>query len=455
MKKRILCLTLGLVLTFSQVVSVAADTRKEQLQQQKAKTESQLAEQEAAIDSLEAQKAQITAEISELDADLVDVMVELEVLESELTDKEAEIEQTKADLEEAETERDKQYEAMKLRIRYLYENGGDDAWAQMILQGEDIADILNQAEYVQKLYESDRSSLETFKETVQQVTDLGNQLESEKAELEEMQQAYSQQQASLESQLAEKRETSSNYDAQISEAQSQASAYAALIQQQNAEIQQIEEEEKKAAEEAARKAAEEQARREAEQQAAEEAAQQSSDDDADEGSSSNTSNNSNNNTDNGSGNTGNGESTNGGGSTTVEDDSDEGGSTDSGSSSSSGSVDYNPTGQAVVNYATQFVGNPYVWGGTSLTNGADCSGFIMSVYAHFGVSLPHSSSAMRSCGVGVSYSEAMPGDIICYSGHVAIYMGGGAIVHASNAKDGIKISSNAAYRTILAVRRVL
>ena len=108
-----------------------------------------------------------------------------------------------------------------------------------------------------------------------------------------------------------------------------------------------------------------------------------------------------------------------------------------------------------MNYACQFVGNPYVWGGTSLTNGADCSGFIMSVYAHFGVSLPHSSAAMRSYGVGVSYSEAMPGDIICYSGHVAIYMGGGAIVHASNAKDGIKISSNAAYRTILAVRRVL
>ena len=134
---------------------------------------------------------------------------------------------------------------------------------------------------------------------------------------------------------------------------------------------------------------------------------------------------------------------------------DNGSSSSSSSGSSGSSVSYNPTGQSVVNYACQFVGNPYVWGGTSLTNGADCSGFIMSVYAKFGVSLPHSSGAMAGCGRGVSYSEAMPGDIICYAGHVAIYMGGGQIVHASNAKDGIKISGNAAYRPIVAVRRVL
>jgi cell wall-associated NlpC family hydrolase len=111
-------------------------------------------------------------------------------------------------------------------------------------------------------------------------------------------------------------------------------------------------------------------------------------------------------------------------------------------------------GSAVSSFALQFVGNPYVWGGTSLTNGADCSGFIMSVYAHFGISLPHSSSALRSVGRGVSYSEAQPGDIICYSGHVALYIGNGQIVHASNKRDGIKVSP-ATYTTILAVRRVM
>ena len=119
-----------------------------------------------------------------------------------------------------------------------------------------------------------------------------------------------------------------------------------------------------------------------------------------------------------------------------------------------GSGSGSSSGNAVASFASQFVGNPYVYGGTSLTNGADCSGFVLSVYANFGVSLPHSSSAMRSVGYEVSLADAQPGDIICYSGHVAIYCGNNTIVHASTAATGIKYTSPANYRNVICVRRI-
>lgn len=129
-------------------------------------------------------------------------------------------------------------------------------------------------------------------------------------------------------------------------------------------------------------------------------------------------------------------------------------SSGSSESTTSYSAPSGSNGQAVVNYACQFVGNPYVYGGSSLTNGTDCSGFVMSVYAAFGIGLPHSSSALRSVGYEVSTSEMQPGDIICYSGHVAIYVGNDTIVHASTPSSGIKYTSPAAYKSIICVRRI-
>ena len=127
---------------------------------------------------------------------------------------------------------------------------------------------------------------------------------------------------------------------------------------------------------------------------------------------------------------------------------------DKSSSSMGGTVLGSGSGAAVASYGLQFVGNPYVSGGTSLTNGADCSGFTQSVYARFGISLPRTSGAQAGVGKGVSYSEAKAGDLICYSGHVAIYIGGGKIVHAANSRKGICVS-NAKYAPILTVRRII
>ena len=126
----------------------------------------------------------------------------------------------------------------------------------------------------------------------------------------------------------------------------------------------------------------------------------------------------------------------------------------SSSSSKSYSAPSGTSGSSVANYACQFVGNPYRWGGESLTNGADCSGFVKAVYAAFGISLPHGSSALRSVGYGVSTSDMQPGDIVCYSGHVAIYCGNNTIIHASTPSTGIKYTSPANYKSIICVRRI-
>ena len=133
-----------------------------------------------------------------------------------------------------------------------------------------------------------------------------------------------------------------------------------------------------------------------------------------------------------------------------------GSSTGSGSGSSAGQSTQTASsnGQAVVDYARQFLGNPYVYGGNSLTNGTDCSGFVKGVYAAFGINLPRTSAEQRSVGYAVSLSEIQPGDIVCYSGHVGIYAGNNTLIHASNEKTGITLTSPVTYRSVLAVRRI-
>lgn len=358
----------------------------------------------ADIENIQSQQQELQSQIDALDADLVNIIMNLDILEGELSDKQTELDNVTAQLAQAQEDEQNQYDAMKKRIVYMYENG-DDSYIEALVGATDFSDLLNRLEYAQQIYDYDRNLLTQYQETVQQVADLKSQVETEKAELEEVQQSYQEQQASYESMIAEKQSQMSDFDTQLASAQSLAAQYKATVDEQNEIIRQ-------------------------EQAAAAAAAAQ------------NNNNNKGNNTTTANNNTG---SNTGGDSTT-------GGSTGGGGLNPPFSTSV--SGSDVVSYACQFIGNPYVWGGESLTDGADCSGFIKSVYANFGISLPHSSVALQRAGSEVSYENAQPGDIVCYAGHVAIYMGGGQIVHASSPSTGIKTGS-ATYRSIISVRRVL
>lgn len=356
----------------------------------------------ADIENIQSQQQELQSQIDALDADLVNIIMNLDILEGELSDKQTELDNVTAQLAQAQEDEQNQYDAMKKRIVYMYENG-DDSYIEALVGATDFSDLLNRLEYAQQIYDYDRNLLTQYQETVQQVADLKSQVETEKAELEEVQQSYQEQQASYESMIAEKQSQMSDFDTQLASAQSLAVQYKATVDEQNEIIRQ-------------------------EQAAAAAAAAQNNN----KGNNTTTANNN------------NGSNT-GGDSTT-------GGSTGGGGLNPPFSTSV--SGSDVVSYACQFIGNPYVWGGESLTNGADCSGFIKSVYANFGISLPHSSVALQRAGSEVSYENAQPGDIVCYAGHVAIYMGGGQIVHASSPSTGIKTGS-ATYRSIISVRRVL
>ncbi|MDO4468814.1 MAG: NlpC/P60 family protein [Bacillota bacterium] len=439
MKKRLACLSLIFAMAATQILPVSA-ARKDDVQAQKSETQNKLSEAEARANSLEEQKGAIMGQISSSEQELVDVLSQIDILAGEITDKEAEIEKTKEDLVQAEQDRDEQYEAMKKRIQYMYENGGSDAWAQILLESDSIASMLSKVENTEKMYAYDRAELKEMKEAVQEVKDLETKLENEKSELEIAKEEQEGMKGSLQTKIEDLKANASDYEAQIANVKAQAEQYKNLIAQQTAELEQIQ-----AQEEAARKEQERQ-QKEAEQN-------------KNNNNNNNSNNNSNNNkpSNNNSGNTNNKPSSNkpsnGGGSSKPEAEKPSKPSTPS-------TPSYNgATGEAVVAYAKQFIGNPYVYGGNSLTNGIDCSGFTQQIYGHFGYSLPRTSGAQASSGVKIDYSQHRAGDLIVYPGHVAILTGDGGIVHASNSapypKGGIKYTANALYRSPIAVRRIV
>ena len=378
MKKRITCILLSIIMIIVVVDPVWAttisDIKKEQQQNQ-----AQLDEINDQIDSVAGELEVVEEEIGEMDSALVEIIASVSILEDEILEKEDQIVVAQADYEVAKAEEEAQYEAMKLRIKFMYEKG-DDSYLQLFLEAQSITDMLTKAEYIEKLYEYDRKLLTDYQAIKEEVAALWNTLEEDKSELEATKCEYEEEKAALEVALEEKRTVSDNYETQLAKAKQEAQAYKAKIKNQTAKIKQLE-----AAAAAAAATANKVTKVDA-------------------------------------------------------------------------SVITNATGSAlgkeIATYAIQFAGNPYVPGGTSLTTGADCSGFTYAVYKAFGYKLPRTSTEQRSAGVAVEYSNAQPGDLICYAGHVGLYIGGGMIVHASSVKTGIKISY-ATYRTILGVRRIV
>ena len=412
MKKRIRS-TIGLLLCALLLLENSGGAQAvtiEELQRQIAESQSYLNSENETISGLQDEQDLIEEEISDTEAELVNLYTEIGVLEDEIreqetkiADKEAEIAVAEEEYKAAEAEERRQYEAMKERIRFTYEQG-ESSYMELLLSSGSFSELLNRAEFIEEVSAYDDRMLEEYQKIKQLVADMKAKLEADRAQLVEEKEALeadkavlAKQQSYLNGILAQKKAVSANYDAEIAEAKNRAAQYKQQIAADTKKIEQLKEEER---------------RRLAAQNAQ-----------------------------------------NGAGSKNVTSNPNAA-NTIAAAQAIGAQSGGSSAGKSIANYACQCIGNPYVSGGTSLTNGADCSGFIFRLYADYGYRVPRTSSQLRSVGTGVSYAEAQPGDIICYEGHVGMYIGGGMIVHASTQRTGIKVS-NAQYRPILAVRRVL
>ncbi len=430
MYKRALCFTLALIICFWHPLSVSAATKNDAIKQ-KQEAEKNLDSVNSDIDDLSGSKEELESEIAAIDEELVDLLLAVDIIDGDISEKKAAISEAEAAYEEAKAREESQYNAMKRRIKFMYEKG-DNSYMELLMSSQSISDLVNKSDYVERLYVYDRQLLLSYQETKEEVLVLKEKLETELHDLEELQDDYLSQSEELKAMIAEKQETVENFEEQLDTAREKAAEYTAQIKEQTAVIKKIEAEEA----EAARKKAEEEKRKKAEEEArkkAEEEARKKAEEEAKKKNETVT------------------ESTE-----APAEEPDPYSEESPAEAEPAPSQSYDPgnssKGQEIANFALQYVGYPYVSGGTSLTEGCDCSGFTSAVFANFGISLPRTSYSQSTAGREVSYASAQPGDIIYYGGHVGIYIGNGQIVHASTAATGIKIS-NALYRSIITVRR--
>lgn len=394
------------------------------------------------INYLEQQKNALLAQVDDYQKKIITTIATITTIKDDIQKKEAEIVKTEEDLKKAKEEKIVQQEAMKKRMQYIYEQGSNTGLLSTIFQVNNISDIINRVINTQQVYTYDRKQLGSYIAAVSKVEALQKKQIQEKNSLIAMKRGQEEVKAELEVLKENAAVQSKDRQDQISYCEGLAAQYQALIDQQNAQILQLQVAEVQAA-------AAEQARIAAAQQAALQAAAQQQQMIVQVQPEQNYSYQE------------------------VEEVYDYNYTYDdpivttpveeyneytepieytepvqSYTPISDGSL-----GSEIANYATQFVGNPYVWGGTSLTDGADCSGFVQSVFGDYGINLSRTTYTQANQGTAVSYSEMQPGDVINYGFHTAIYLGDNQIVHAADESTGIVISDDPAYQPIVTIRR--
>ena len=408
-------------------------TRAEQ-ERRRAEEEKSRAESEA--QQLEQKLGQSRQKEQALEEELVRLLALKDILESDMEELKTQIQEADRDYRQAEEKRQRQYDILKKRIQFLYEEG-DITYLDILLKAKNIGDVVSQTEYFRQLYEYDQEIIQRYEKLKQEAAGKKELLEEKQSQLEVMEEENESQQKELEGFIAARQKESSGFALELEAAQARAAQAAGEVIRKTEEIRIL-----RARQEEERIRQEKERIRQEQESAGREpgsAGQESGAAGREPGAAGREPG--------AAGREPGGAGQESGSAGTAQDSA---GTAGGRSVKSIGGTEF---GRNVADYALQFVGNPYVYGGTSLTGGTDCSGYTQSVYRHFGVSIPRMSGEQAGFGREIPYEDMEPGDLVCYSGHVAMYIGGGRIVHASSRKEGIKVSNDPAYRTIVSIRR--